>query len=78
MKNLKDLFIGTNMIPNKQVAAKEQIRELLDASYQGVKRLFVLAYNNVANDSIKLDISSFKKILSFRSANEKLQHRNWW
>ena len=50
MKNLKDLFIGTNMIPNKQVAAKEQIRELLDASYQGVKRLFVLAYNNVAND----------------------------
>ena len=27
------------VIPNKQLAAKEQIRESLDANYQGVQRL---------------------------------------
>ena len=30
------------VIPNKQAAASEQIREFLVASYQGVKRLFLL------------------------------------
>ena len=36
------------------------IRELLDSSCQGVKRLFVLAYNNAAgNDQVSVD--SFKK-----------------
>ena len=37
------------VIPNKTCDQNHYIRELLDASYQGVKRLFVLAYNNVAN-----------------------------
>ena len=36
------------------------IRELLDASYQGVKRLYVLAYDNAAvNNQVSVD--SFKK-----------------
>ena len=30
--------------------AEKHIRELLDSSYKGVKRLFVLAYNNAAGD----------------------------
>ena len=34
------------VIPNKTYAANGYIRELLDSSYQGVKRLFVLTYNN--------------------------------
>ena len=34
------------VIPNKNYKANEYIRELLDSSYQGVKRLFVLAYDN--------------------------------
>ena len=39
------------VIPNKivEIAANNEekyIRELLDSNYQGVKRLFVLAYNN--------------------------------
>ena len=35
---------------------------MLDSSYQGVKRLFVLAYNNtVSNDQVSID--SFKKYL---------------
>ena len=29
---------------------EKYIRELLDSSYQGVKRLFVLAYDNTANN----------------------------
>ena len=34
------------VIPNKTYAANGYIRELLDSSYQGVKRLFVLIYDN--------------------------------
>ena len=37
------------VIPNKTCNQNHYIRELLDASYQGAKRLFVLAYNNDAN-----------------------------
>ena len=44
MKDLKDQSIGTNTkkIPNKKYNENDYIRELLDASYQGVKRLFVI------------------------------------
>ena len=39
---------------------EKYIRELLDSSYQGVKRLFVLVYDNTAgNDQVSID--SFKK-----------------
>ena len=34
------------VIPNKTYDANGCIRELLDSSYQGIKRLFVLAYGN--------------------------------
>ena len=58
------------IIPNKTYNENDYIRELLDASYQGVKRLFVLAYrdcggaNRVTADShrryflprVKIDI----------------------
>ena len=53
------------VIPNKTVdlAAVNDviyIRELLDSSWQGFKRLFVLAYNNAAgNDQVSVD--SYKK-----------------
>ena len=53
------------VIDNKVVeiaANKEEayIRELLDSSYQGVKRLFVLAYDNTAGGD-QVSIDSFKK-----------------
>ena len=53
------------VIPNKivEIAAvneEKYIRELLDSSCQGVKRLFVLAYNNTAGDN-QVSIDSFKK-----------------
>ena len=52
--------------PNKivEIAAvneEKYIRELLDSSWQGVKRLFVLAYNNTADDNGQVSIDSFKK-----------------
>ena len=53
------------VIDNKvvEIAAEngeKYIRELLDSSYQGVKRLFVLAYNNTAGNN-QVSIDSFKK-----------------
>ena len=50
---------------NKVVAitaanAEQHIRELLDSSYQGVKRLYVLAYENTAGNN-QVSIDSFKK-----------------
>ena len=39
---------------------EKYIRELFDSSYQGVKRLFVLAYNNTAGDN-QVSVDSFKK-----------------
>ena len=56
------------VIPNNivEIAVNNEekyIRELLDSSYEGVKRLFVLAYNNTAgNDQVSID-----KIFSSRS-----------
>ena len=53
------------MIDNKRVktaCANEEklIRELLDSSYQGVKILFVLAYDNTEGDN-QDSVDSFKK-----------------
>ena len=60
------------VIDNKVVeiaANKEEayIRELLDSSYQGVKRLFVIAYNNKEGDN-KVSIDSLKKEFKFNSS----------
>ena len=62
------------VIPNKNYNANEYIRERLDASIQGVNRLFVFAYigsddNNITNEN--LDRKLFTKI-----KNRKLQYRN--
>ena len=40
------------------------IRELIDSSCQGAKRLFVLAYDNTAGNN-QVSVVSYKKILSF-------------
>ena len=59
------------IIPNKTVELAvvndvKYIRELLNSNWQGVKRLFVLAYNNTdANNQVSVD--SYKKILFTKS-----------
>ena len=52
------------VIDNKAVEvtdadAEKPIRELLDPSYQGVKRLFVLAYDNTAGDG-QVSVNSYQ------------------
>ena len=58
------------VIPNKTYAANGYIRELLDSSYQGVKRLFVLAYDNangITPDSHKFFTKNWnKKIITLK------------
>ena len=43
------------VIPNKIYNANDYIRILLDASYQGVNRLFILAYDNTADNLVTAD-----------------------
>ena len=74
------------VIDNKVVeiaAANEEkhIRELLDSSSQGVKRLFVLAYDNTAdNDQVSDD--SFKKYflprVKIENYNIEIDGRNFY
>ena len=40
------------VIPNKIYNQNDYIRELLDSSYQGVKILFILAYDNTGNNPV--------------------------
>ena len=40
------------VLPNKTYEENNYIRELLDVSYQGVKRLLVFAYNNTGNNPV--------------------------
>ena len=74
------------VIPNKivEIAANNEekyIRELLDSSYQGVKRLFVLVYDNTAgNDQVSID--SFKKYflprVKIKNYNIEIDGRNFY
>ena len=55
------------VIPNKTVELAvvndvKYIRELLDSSWQGVKRLFVLVYNNTGGNH-QVSADSYKKCL---------------
>ena len=79
-----------NVIDNitVHIAAQNEekyIRERLDASYQGVKRLFVLAYDNIAGDNDynnQVSIGSFKKYFlprgKIENCNIKIDGRNFY
>ena len=66
------------IIPNNQ---NDYIRELLDSSYQGVKRLFVLAYNNKEGDN-KVSVDSYKKYflprVKIENYNIEIDGRNFY
>ena len=74
------------VIDNKvvEIAAangEKYIRELLDSSWQGVKRLFVLAYNNKEDDD-KVSVDSFKKHFlprfKIENYNIEIDERNFY
>ena len=74
------------VIDNKvvEIAAnngEKYIRELLDSSYQGVKRLFVLAYNNTAGNN-QVSVDSYKKYflprVKIENYNIEIDGRNFY
>ena len=58
------------------------IKEILDSSWQGVKRLFVLAYNNTANNDNRVSVDSFKKYflprIKIENYNIEIDGRNFY
>ena len=62
----KYTLIHNILVEIATVNEEKFIRELLDSSYQGVKRLSVLAYNNTAGDN-QVSVDSSKKIFSSKS-----------
>ena len=73
------------MIDNKivEIASNNEekyIRELLDPSWQGVKRLFVLAYNNKGDNKVSVD--SYKKYflprIKIENCNIEIDGRNFY
>ena len=59
MKDLKDQSIGMNI--NQKADANNLKRFPLDASFQGVNRLFVLAFYNTNNGDNKVERDSHRK-----------------
>ena len=59
---------------------EKYIRELLDSSWQGVKRLFVLAYNNKEGDN-KVSVDSYKNYflprVKIKNNNIEIDGRNF-
>ena len=52
--------IGNKVVEIATENGEKYIRELLDSSYQEVKRFFVLAYNNTVDDN-QVSVDSYKK-----------------
>ena len=74
------------VIDNKEVNInnineEKYIRKLLDSSYQGVKRLFVLAYDNTAGNN-QVSIDSYKKYflprVKIENYNIEIDGRNFY
>ena len=68
------------VIPNKIYNTNDYIRELLDASYQGVKRLFVLAYDNTGDNPVTADSHRryFLPRIKIENYNIEIDGRNFY
>ena len=68
------------VIPNKIYNANDYIRELLDASYQGVKRLFILAYDNTGDNPVAANSHRryFLPRIKIENYNVKIDGRNFY
>ena len=60
------MIIDVKLVEIASANEEKHIRELLDSSYQGVKRLFFLAYDNTAGNDQVFD-DSFGKLFSSKS-----------
>ena len=73
--------IDSKVVEITNANTKRNIRELLDSSYQGVKRLFVLAYNNTEGNN-QVSVDSFKKYflptVEIETYNIEIDGRNFY
>ena len=73
--------IDSKVVEITNANTKKNIRELLDSSYQGVKRLFVLACNNAEGNS-QVSVDSFKKYflprVEIETYNIEIDGRNFY
>ena len=72
-----------NEIINITINDREyHLRELLDSSWQGVKILFVLAYNNSVGDDGQVSVDSFKKYflpkVKIENCNIEIDGKNFY
>ena len=66
------------VIPNKNYNANEYIRERLDASNQGVKKLFILAYGREGNNATENDHRKyFLPRMKINNYNIEIDGRNF-
>ena len=69
------------IIPNKTYDENHYIRELLDSSYQGAKRLFTLAHDNKTGNN-QVSVDSFKKYflpgVKIENYNIEIDGRNFY
>ena len=77
----EDKVIGNKIVDIAVANQEKHITELFDSSYQGLKRLFVLAYDNTAgNDQVSVD--SFKKYflprINIENYNIEIDERNFY
>ena len=68
------------MIPNKVYNRDNYIRELLDTSYQGVRRLFVLAYDNTSDNPVTANSHRkyFLPRIQIENYNIEIDGRNFY
>ena len=68
-----------NIIPNKTYDENDYIRELIDDSYQGVKRLFALSYRD-RGDAVTADSHRryFFPRVKIENYNSKIDRRNFY
>ena len=68
------------VIPNKVYNRDNYIRELLDTSYQGVRRLFVLAYDNTSDNPVTANSHRkyFLPRIQIENYNIEIDGRNFY
>ena len=73
--------IDNKEVENAVANEAKHIREQLDSSYEGVKRLFVLAYDNTVGDN-QVSVDCFKKYflprVKIENYNIEIDGRNFY
>ena len=66
------------VIPDKTYNSNGYIREFLDSSYQGIKRLFVFAYDNTIGIALNSHKRYFLPRIEIKNYNIEIDGRNFY